>query len=113
MTRKTAPQRPLAVVGEINNFAASFAEMLDPGELLASIISVDEVTTSDLTIDNEVVSTAALVIFGTSVPIGMAVQFNVAGHLVANQPYTVRITIWTDSTPAQRKVRDLIFLVEA
>lgn len=112
MSLHTAPQRPVATVGETNNFSVSFAGVLDSGELLTGVPTAIEQTSSDLTISNVAVNTVALVINDIDVAIGLAVQFKVVGHLVANSPYTVKITVGTDSDPAQTKVRYIKFRAE-
>ena len=112
MSLSTAPQRPVAIVGETNNFSVSFAGKLDSGEVLTGTPTAAEQTSSDLTITNVAVSTAALTINDISVAIGLAVQLSVSGHLVANSPYKVKITAVTDSSPDQTKVGYLIFKAE-
>ena len=112
MAKNTAPERPVAGVGETSNFSVSFVGALDSGELLTGTPTATEVTTSDLTIRNVAVSTAALVINDISVETGKAVQCKVIGQLKANAPYMIRITAVTDSTPAQTKIRKVIFKVE-
>lgn len=109
----TAPERPVAVVGESFLASVSFAEVLDIGETLASVSSATEKTTSDLTITSTSVSDAALTISGQSVAAAEAVQMLIAGHLVANSPYTVTITVATSSTPAQTRIRNFTFDVVA
>jgi len=109
----TAYERPVAVVGETNAFAVSFSGVLDSGELLTGTPTVAEQTSSDLTIQNKVVSTVALTINGATVAIRMAVQFTVVGQAAANSPYTIKITVGTDATPAQTKVKYVTFAVEA
>ena len=114
MGKSTAPELPEAVVGEAGNFAVSFAGVLDSGELIASVTDVEEQyegTVGDLAITNKVVSTAALVINDLTVAVGKAVQFSVSDQAVANAPYTLKITITTDSTPAQTKIRYVRFMV--
>lgn len=113
MSENTAPQRPTAVVGEGRLFAVSFDGKLDSGEALTGTPTVTEVTTSDLTIANKAVSTSDLTINHKTVTTGRAVQFLVSGHLVANSPYTVRISCATDSSPAQTVKGKLKFNVEA
>jgi hypothetical protein len=66
-----------------------------------------------LTISNAAVNTAALTINDITVAIGDAVQFKVLGQAVANSPYTLKITVSTDSTPAQTKIGYVTFGVEA
>lgn len=87
--------------------------MLDSGESMTGTPTVAEQTTSDLTITNEAVNTSTLTIKGNSVAAGRAVQFLVSGHLAANSPYKLKITVATDSTPAQTIVRHVQFLVQA
>ena len=112
-TINTAPQRPTAVVGGVYNFASSFVGSLDSGELLTGTPTVVETDTTDLTIANMAVNTAELTINNRTVPIGMAVQCSITGHLVANSPYKLKITGATDSTPAQSIPKYVIFPVEA
>ena len=101
-----APQIQTIVVGETRNVAASFAGMLDDGELLTTPLTVVETVTTNLTIANKVVSSGALTINGVSVPTGEAVQFNVLGAL-ANIIYVITITVTTDASPAQTFVRSV------
>ncbi len=109
----TAMERPVAVVGETNNFAVSFFGVLDSGELLTGSPTVVEVTTTDLTIGNKAVNTAALTISERTVIVGNAVQFNVLGQLTGNSPYKLKITVTTDASPVQTKVKYVEFRVEA
>lgn len=111
MGKVTSHQIPEAVVGETNLDSVSFVNVLDDGESLTGTPTVTEVTTTDLTIANVSINTAALVINGQSVPIGRAVQFKVSGQLTANSPYKLKITATTDSSPAQTKIRFVTFTV--
>lgn len=104
MTSNTAPQKPTVAPGEVRNFAVSFANVLDSGELLAGTPTVEEETTTDLTIASNVVSTAALTINGSSVAAGAAVQFKASGF-VDGTSYRIKITVATDATPAQTLVK--------
>lgn len=97
----TAEQVCYAAVGSTRLVSVSFAGQLDSGESLTGTPTVAEVTTSDLSLTNKVVSTAALTINDLSVAAGAAVQFLVSGQLAANSPYTIQITVGTDATPAQ------------
>jgi len=113
MTKNTAPERLVAAVGESNLFSVSFANVLDSGELLASVTDiVDNAGGATLTISSKAVSTAALIINGKTVAIGKALQFLVTGAVVAGTPYTLKMTAVTDSTPAQTKVKYVTFTVE-
>jgi hypothetical protein len=111
MQHNTAPEVPTLAVGETRNFAVSFVGVLDAGESLTGTPLVTEETTTDLTITNKTISTAALTVNGKPVPIGHAVQFRVSGQLVAGSPYTIKITVSTDATPAQTLVKYVEFEV--
>lgn len=108
----TAPERPVAAVGETNLFSVSFAGVLDSGESLTGTPTVAEQTSSDLTISNVSVNTVALTINDRTVAIGDAVQFKVIGQLAATMTYLLKITATTDSSPAQTKVKYVEFKVE-
>jgi len=99
-----APQRPRARAGDENNYRASFAKELEPGELLTGTPTVVEQTTSDLTISNVKVSTVSLTIKGITTAIGAAVQFHALGFKTGVS-YDLLVTAVTDSTPAQTKNR--------
>lgn len=101
----------MAVPGETNNFAVSFVGQLDSGESLSGTPTVEEQDTSDLTITSKKVSTSALTINDQSVAAGKAVQFTVRGQLVANTPYTIKITVTTDGSPNQTKIGFVKFSV--
>jgi len=99
-------------VSEIRNVAISFAGVVDVGELLTGTPTIVEVTTTDLTLSNKVVSTAQLTINGKKVLIGEAVQFKVLGG-TADTNYGIRITVGTDSTPTQTLIITLRLRVKA
>jgi len=82
---------------------------LDTGESLTGTPTVVEVTTTDLTITSKAVSTTALTINGTSVAAGAAVQFKVSGMKTTGSPYTLKVTVSTNATPAQTKNRFFVF----
>ncbi len=107
-----APEEPVLAVGETNNMSVSLADVLDEGELLTGTPTIVEITTTDLTFANQRVNTEVLIMGDHIVAIGKAVQFKMSGQLVANSPYTVKITVSTDADPAQIKVRGIDFTVE-
>jgi hypothetical protein len=113
VSKNTAVKQPEFPVGSVQLFSISFVGQLDSGEKLTGTPLVTEQTTSDLTITNKVVSTAALVIDGQTVAIGKAVQCLVSGFQVANSPYTIKVQCDTDSSPAQTKIGYGVFAVEA
>lgn len=88
---------------EAKNAAVSFVSVLSSTEVFTGTPTVAEITTTALTLDNKVVSTAALTINGATVPIGQAIQFRVAGGTAGNT-YKVKVTGVTNSSPAQTLV---------
>ena len=106
----TASQQPPTAAGDVRNGSCSFAGQLDSGELLTGTPTVEEQTTSDLTITSEAVSTEALTINGISVAAGEAVQFTFSGMTTANSPYTLKVTVSTDGS--QTLVRYFVFTCE-
>jgi len=109
MPANTAPERPVIAVGETRNVAVSFVDVLDDDELLTGTPTIVEVTTNDLTLTNKTVNTSVLTINGHSVAIGKAIQFKVSGQLVANSPYTIKITVSTNA--AQTLVKYVVLSV--
>lgn len=107
----TAPEQPVAVPGETRNFAVSFADVLDSGELLTGTPTIVEQTTTDLTLSDKVVNTSTLIINGVSTIAGNAVQFKAVGFVEATVAYAITITATTDSTPAQTLVKYITFQV--
>jgi hypothetical protein len=112
MGKTESPDRPHAATGETNNISVDFTDVLDSGELLTGTPTIVEQDTSDLTITNVAVNTAALTINSRTVAIGMAIQGAVSGQTTTNSPYTLTVTASTDSTPAQTKVRYVVITVE-
>lgn len=112
MSTATANQVQCKTASEVRNVAVSFSGKLDSGELLTGTPTVVEVTTSALTLDNKVVSTAILTINSVSVPVGEAVQFRVSGG-TAGATYQIRINCDTDASPAQTLYGDVILEVIA
>lgn len=104
----TASQIQSKSASEIRNFAVSFAGKLDSGELLSGTPTIAEVTTTDLTIENKVVSTTSLTINGESVAASHAVQFKVAGG-TAGARYTIKITVVTNASPVQTLIENVVF----
>ena len=92
-------------VSEADTYSVNCTPRLDTGELVSSV-TVVEVDTSDLTISNEAVSTAALDIEDADgneveVAIGNAIQYHINATGTADTLYKLRITLTTDSTPAR------------
>lgn len=110
MSLNTARERPVTAAGETNLFSVSFDGVLDSGETITGTPTATEETSSDLTISNVTASSTALTINNVSVAIGRAVQFKVVGQLVATRDYTIKITVVTDSSPAQTKIKYVKFV---
>ena len=106
----TLPQRPAISVGDTEVVSVNYTDHLDAGESLTGTPTIVEVTTSDLTLGSKVVNTSTYVEArsGDTVAVGAAVQFTVAGGLADTAPYTIRITVSTDATPARTFVRDVL-----
>ena len=100
MTANTSQQIQCKTAAEVRVAAVSFQGKLDSGELLTGVATVVEVTSSDLTLGDKAVSTAALTIDGVSNAIAEAVQFSITGG-TAGTTYTINVQVGTDSTPAQ------------
>jgi hypothetical protein len=106
--------KPVIPVGAVRNFAVSFVDVLDAGELLTGTPTVvDEATTGVLTIGNKAVNTAALTINNHPAAIGQAVQFSVSGQVASASEYAIKITVQTTSTPPQTLVGVVKFRAEA
>jgi len=105
-----APQLSDKTVSEVANAAVSFGPKLRSGELLTGTPTVAEITTTGLTISNVAVSTAIEIINGVSTAVGEAVLFKVVGGS-ASTTHKIKITVTTDSTPAQTFVRGVKLLV--
>jgi len=100
-------------VGDTEMAAIDYQDHLDAGELLTGTPTILEQGSTDLTLGNKVVSTAALTILGSTVSIGQAVQFSVTGSSNSTgKLYEVRVTTVSDSTVARTFVRDLRILFD-
>lgn len=86
-------------IGKSRNVAVDFTKHLDEGELLTGTPTVEEVTTSTLTISNKTVSTGALSINKKSVVAGRAVQCSIVGSVAGF--YEIDVYCFTDSSPSQ------------
>ncbi len=112
MSVAIAPQRWSKKVSEIRTISVNLQGLLDSGELLTGTPIITEVTTSDLTLTNKVISTTALTINGVSVAIAEAVQFTAAVG-VAGTEYEITISIGTNASPAQTLGASIILEVVA
>ena len=96
---KTAAQKYEKAASETRLVTYSFDKVLEIGEQLTGTPTITEETTTDLTLSNKVVSTAALTILEKTVGIGRAVQFLVAGGSAGT--YGIQIIGVSDASPAQ------------
>lgn len=101
-------QRPVISVGETEVVSIDYTEYLDADELLTGTPTVAEVTTTDLTLSNKVVSTEVVRILERDVAVGKAVQFKVSGQKI-NTQYSIRVTASTDG--GRVVVRDAVLTV--
>ena len=90
-------QRPILSVGDVEQGAVSFADVLDASETLTGTPVVTEVGTTDLTLGDKAVSIAVLTILGVSVAAAEAVQFSVSGQK-AGTLYTISVTASTTAS---------------
>lgn len=110
MTTAIVPQLQYKQVSEARLVSVSFDNELEDGETFTgNTPTVTEITTTDLTLDNKAVSTAALEINGKTVAIGRAIQFRVSGG-TAGTTYKIAIQCATDATPAQT-IRAIVQIV--
>ena len=96
----TAKQIYEKAKGGIRTCAVSFDNELDTDELFASGAFAAEITSSDLTIDNIQIGSAAKVINGVSVGASRWIAFRVSGG-TAGTTYSIRVGGVTDASPAQ------------
>lgn len=106
MPANIAPQRFFVTVGEIPNAAVDCTGLLDAGELISTLTSVLEITTTNLTIDNKAISAVELTINGVAVATGKAITFRVAGVL-SGITYRIQSKFVTNSTPAATRICDV------
>lgn len=86
-------QREISV-GDVERVAIDYTDWLDAGESL-SAVTVAEESTTDLTLSDEDVSAAALVILGRTVAAGRAALFTIEGQLAGK--YSIRVTVTTNA----------------
>lgn len=96
--------------GETRRVSIRVSDLLDDDEKLTGTPTAAEVDTSDLTITNVVVSSAAVTINHVSVPAGEAIQFMISGGTEYTD-YQILITATTDTTPAQTIVFRILLRV--
>lgn len=101
---------PLVRVGEIVTASWNFTGFLDSGETLASVGTITEDGSSNLSISNEAVNTAQLSIEDVDVAIGYAVQAVIdATSAVGGRIYELLIPVTTSSSPAQTRIARIAF----
>lgn len=97
--KRTVPEVRSKTASEVRIASVDFQGKLDDGELLTGTVTVTD-DTSDLTIANRAVNSAALVINGKTSAIGKAVAFKITGGS-AGTTYYLHISVATDATFAQ------------
>lgn len=106
-------ERPRMSVGDTELVSINYTDHLNASEVLTEPVTVEEVYSNDLTLGTAKVNTATYVEEATeeTVAVGTAVQFTVTGG-GADQIYTIRVTVTTNSSPARTFVRDIELLVQ-
>ena len=102
MPASTSPEIRFITSGETRNVAVDMTGKLDSGETLTGTPTVT-VSPTGPTLSNKAVNTSTLVINGSSVTAGYAIQFKITGA-TAGTLYTITCTCGTTSTPAQTLV---------
>jgi len=74
MSRRVAPECRAIYASEIRAVSVDFSGVLDEGETLTSVLSIDD-PSNELAITGTQVNSAPVDINGVSVPAGLAVQF--------------------------------------
>lgn len=98
---------------ETRRTVAAFDNALVDGVTLTGTPTVNEQTTSDLTIADVALNSAAVTVYrdgvAVSVAANLAVVFSITGG-TAGKPYTVRVTATTTGTPAETLSMDCEFI---
>lgn len=102
-----APQIHTIRVGSDENISVDCSPVLDTSELMTGIPTVEEVSTSDLTITDVSINTQTMTINSSTVIAGKAIQFSVADVPVSalGETKKIRLTFTTDSTPVRTPVK--------
>lgn len=112
MSQAEITDRRFKTVSEARNVAVDFYNMLDTGELLTGTPTVEEITTSALTLANKAINSTTQNVNGASRAAGQVVTFKVTGGS-AGVLYKIKITVSTDATPAQTFIRSIALWVGA
>lgn len=112
---KTAKELHCVTTSEVRNLYVEFSDDLVGSDKLTGTPTIVEVTTSDLTLSNEVVTTATYQSAkGETVAIGAAVSFKVdASEASASTTYTIKITCATDNAVPETLHGEVQISVEA
>lgn len=108
MVKKLTEQYVLSV-GDTQTIGIDCRAKLTDGELLTGTPTIEEQTTSDLTIAGKAVNSAAVTIKGNEVGIGQAVVCRVSGGTAANSPYSIHVTVNTDDSNVIKREIQLWF----
>lgn len=98
----TAPQIGEILIGEVANIAIDCSGFLDTGETITGAVTVEEQTTSELTITSEQANSAELTINGAAVAVGLAVQCRVDAASAAAGDYTLIVTAVTSASQTRK-----------
>lgn len=113
MACNLADQRPCLTEGETQLCYVGFADELRDGELLTGTPTLaDANNTGDLTFANQGLNGSEADVSGVTHAASEAVVFKLSGFQASNAPYTLKITVSTDSSPARTLVRYARFDVQ-
>lgn len=87
---RVAPQDHELYEGEVRNIAANMAGLMDEGETLSSIVSIQD-DSGLLSITSEQINSSSVEVNGVDVAAGLVVQFRVDRNGAANGCYLVDI----------------------
>lgn len=99
----TAPQRHTKHVSEVVNVAVDMRGVLDGAEVLTGTPTIEEETTTDLSLSSKAINSGSITVNGETCAAGQAITFRASGGVAGTQ-YTIRITVGTNATPAQTRI---------
>lgn len=94
MTDGYADQIPFLPVGAKRDLAVSFDDDLDSGDTISGAPTIEELDTSDLTIENAAANASEITILKRRVAAGRAVVATISGHK-DGKTYKLKITVTT------------------
>jgi len=103
-----APQIGQLLIGEVANVAIDCSGFLDSGETITGTVTVEEQSTSDLTISSEQVNGSTITINGASVSAGYAVQCRVDTTGASAREYSLMVSVVTSAGQTRKGLVALV-----